>query len=110
MVARRHWLDRTRRATALPSFNELSNTTDSLIIERDVDENTPPGEDVESPVTATDADTTTLIYGLEGPHADLFSFDTRSGQIRTKAPLNHEDAQCGYVSIVLVQQSDASTG
>ena len=74
-----------------PSFNE----TDSLV-ERDVDENTPSGENIDSPVTATDADTTTLTYGLEGPHADLFSFDTRSGQIRTKAPLNHEDARCGY--------------
>ena len=75
-----------------PSFNE----NDSLV-ERDVDENTPAGENVDSPVTATDGDTTTLTYGLEGPHADLFSFDTRSGQIRTKAPLNHEDARCGYV-------------
>ena len=62
-----------------------------------MDENTPAGENVDSPVTATDGDTTTLTYGLEGPHADLFSFDTRSGQIRTKAPLNHEDARCGYV-------------
>ncbi len=75
-----------------PSFNE-----DDSLVERDVDENTPSGEDVDSPVSATDGDTTTLTYGLGGPHADLFSFDTRSGQIRTKAPLNHEDARCGYV-------------
>ncbi len=75
-----------------PSFNE-----DDSLIELDVDENTPAGENVDSPVTATDGDTTTLTYGLEGPHADLFSFDTRSGQIRTKAPLNHEDPRCGYV-------------
>ena len=75
-----------------PSFNE----EDSLV-ELDVDENTPAREDVDSPVTATDGDTTTLTYGLEGPHADFFSFDTRSGQIRTKVPLNHEDARCGYV-------------
>ncbi len=72
-----------------PSFNEA----DSLV-DRDVDENTPARDDIDSPVSATDADTTTLTYGLEGPHADLFSFDTRSGQIRTKAPLNHEDPSC----------------
>ena len=60
----------------------------------DLNENTPAAEDIDSPVTATDADTTTLTYDLEGPHADLFSFDTRSGQIRTKAPLNHEDHGC----------------
>ena len=75
-----------------PSFNE----TDSLV-ELDVHENTPAGENIDSPVTATDGDTTTLTYEFDGPHADLFSFDTRSAQIRTKAPLNHEDARCGYV-------------
>ena len=63
---------------------------------RTVAENTPSGENVGSPVTATDGDTTTLTYSLEGPDADLFNFNTRSGQIRTKAPLNHEDARCGY--------------
>ena len=62
-----------------------------------MDENTPAGEDVDSAVTAADGDTTTLTYELKGPHKDLFSFDTRLGQIRTKAPLNHEDARCGYV-------------
>ena len=80
-----------------PVLNDDDGPTDDSLVERDVDENTPAGENVDSPVTATDGDTTTLTYGLEGPHADLFSFDTRSGQIRTKAPLNHEDARCGYV-------------
>ena len=67
--------------------------TDSLD-ERSVAENTPAGENVGSPVTATDGDTTTLTYSLGGPHADLFNFNTRSGQIRTKAPLNHEEPRC----------------
>ena len=62
--------------------------------ERDVQENTPAGENVGSPVTATDRDTITLTYELDGPDADLFNFETRSGQIRTKAPLNHEDPRC----------------
>ena len=74
-----------------PTFNE-----DDSLVELDVDENTPAGENVDSPVTATDADTTTLTYALGGPHADLFNFNTRSGQIQTKAPLNHEDPRCGY--------------
>ena len=87
-----------------PSFKE-----DDSLVELDVDENTPAGEKVDSPVTATDLDTTTLTYDLGGPHADLFSFDTRSGQIRTKAPLNHEDARCGYVDETL-HQLNVSTG
>ena len=80
-----------RKGNKPPSFNEEESKVDL-----DVDENTPAGEKVDSPVTATDADTTTLTYALGGPHADLFNFNTRSGQIQTKAPLNHEDPRCGY--------------
>ena len=65
---------------------------------RNVFENTAAGEDVGAPVTANDNDATTLTYTLDGPDADSFSFDTASGQIRTKSPLNHEDPGCGYVS------------
>ena len=75
----------------------LNQTKDDSLVELDVDENTLAGENIDSPVTATDQDTTTLTYEFDGPHADLFSFDTRSAQIRTKSPLNHEDARCGYV-------------
>ena len=64
---------------------------------RNVAENTPAGENVGNPVTATDQDTTTLYYTLNGPDAGMFNFDTRSSQIRTKASLNHEDQRCGYV-------------
>ena len=77
--------------------NSRPQSNDDTPATRRVDENTPAGENVGSPVTATDGDTTTLTYGIEGPHADMFSFDTRSGQIRTKAPLNHESEDCGYV-------------
>ena len=72
-----------------PQSNEETTS-----LSRAVNENTPAGENVGSPVTATDGDTTTLTYEFDGPHKDLFSFDTRSGQIRTKAPLNHEDPRC----------------
>ena len=65
---------------------------------RNVFENTAAGEDVGAPVTANDNDATTLTYVLDGPDKDSFSFDTASGQIRTKSPLNHEDPGCGYVS------------
>ena len=73
-----------------------SNEDSSPATQRMVDENTPAGENIGSPVTATDGDTTTLTYRMDGPDADLFNFNTRTGQIRTKAPLNHEDPQCGY--------------
>ena len=76
--------------------NSPPQSNDESPAPRNVAENTPAGENVDSSVTATDQDTTTLTYRLDGPDADLFNFDTRSGQIRTKAPLNHEDPQCGY--------------
>ena len=77
--------------------NRPPQSSDSTPATRNVDENTPAGENVGSPVSASDQDTTTLTYRLEGPDAGLFNFNTRTGQIRTKAPLNHEDPQCGYV-------------
>ena len=45
-------------------------------------------------MTATDGDTTTLTYELGGPDADLFNFNTRTGQIRTKVLLDREDPRC----------------
>ena len=74
--------------------NSPPQSTDPSPATRRVAENTPAGENVGSPVTATDRDTTTLTYELDGPNADLFNFNTRSGQIRTKAALNHEDPRC----------------
>ena len=62
------------------------STESSVRATRIVAENTSAGENIGSPVTATDGDTTTLTYDLDGPGADLFNFNTRTGQIRTKAP------------------------
>ena len=80
-----------KEGNAAPKFTD-SNAT----LELDVDENTPAGEDIENPVRAEDGDGLSLTYRLEGAHAGLFNFDTRSGQIKTKAPLNHESTACGY--------------
>ena len=74
--------------------NSPPQSTDETIDTRNVDENTPAGENIGSPVSATDLDTTTLTYSLGGPDAGLFNFTTRTGQLRTKAPLNHEDPRC----------------
>ena len=82
-----------------PILNDDTDTTD-YVDERGVAENTLAGENIGSPVTATDGDTTTLTYSLGGPDADLFNFNTRSGQIRTKNPLNHEDPRCYDDSIL----------
>ena len=87
--------------------NSPPQSTDDTPATRSVEENTPAGVTIGSPVTATDGDTTTLTYRMDGPDADLFNFNTRTGQIRTKAPLNHEDPRCGYVAPV--NQNDTTT-
>ena len=74
--------------------NSPPQSNDETIATRNVDENTPAGENIGSPVSASDLDTTTLTYTLGGPDAGLFNFTTRTGQLRTKAPLNHEDPRC----------------
>ena len=74
--------------------NSPPQSTDAAPTTRRVRENTPAGENIESPVAATDKDTTTLTYELGGPDADLFNFNTQTGQIRTKVLLNHEDPRC----------------
>ena len=64
-------------------------------------ENSEPGQTVGVRVTANDADSRDdeLRYEFGGRDADLFDFNTSTGQIRTKRGVtyNHEDPACGYV-------------
>ena len=71
------------------STNKEGNSPPRLTEEpvtRSVLENTSAGENVGNPVTASDGDSTTLTYRLEGPDAGLFSFNTRTGQITNEGP------------------------
>ena len=52
---------------------------------RSLAENTPAGQNIGSPVRATDGDGGTLSYSLEGTDAASFNLVTTSGQLRTKA-------------------------
>ena len=88
-----------------PSNNPPVFSTDT--IERTVNENTPPNTNIGRPITASDSDRgDTLTYSLvdptpntDGDHEEFFDIDEGSGQLKTKADLNHEDsATCGYVA------------
>ena len=80
--------------------------------DRSVAENTAAGQNVGAAVTATDADSHTLTYTLEG--ADATSFDmvttAASAQIRTKTGViyNHE-AQSSYTVIVKADDGNGGT-
>ena len=71
---------------------------------RSVDENTAAGKDIGAPVVATDADA--LTYSLSGDDAASFDIDPSTGQLKTKAALDHE-ANTSYT--VKVTATDPST-
>ena len=88
-----------------PSFDESGDANAGNRLTRSVHENEPAREDIGGEVRANaHVDDNTLTYRLEGPDADLFNFDTTSGQISAKTSMNHEDPRC-YVSN---SDSDAS--
>ena len=53
-------------------------------------ENSPPGQSIGTPVTASDPDGNALTYTLGGGDGAAFAIDGTSGQLRTKAPLDFE--------------------
>lgn len=77
-----------------PSFGTASTV-------RSVAENTAAGRPIGSPVRATDPDPgETLVYRLEGTGSDSFDLVPATGQLRTRAPLNHEAMPSHSVVIV----------
>ena len=64
-----------------------------------MDENTRSGQNLGSAISATDADSNSLTYTLEGPGKDSFTIVSSSGQIRTNSPLDHETRQSYSVTV-----------
>ena len=83
--------------------------TDGAKTDRSVAENTPAGADIGEPVAATDREDDTLTYSLRGADAESFGIDPATGQLLTKAPLDHE-AQAAYSVIVAVSDGKSSSG
>ena len=87
------------RGTTGPSNSRPSfDRTESLVTLR-VDENTRSGQNVGSAVSASDTDSNTLRYSLEGPGKDSFTILSSSGQIRTRSPLDFETRQSYSVTV-----------
>ena len=68
---------------------------------RFVKENTPAGENVGSPVSATDEDDDTLTYTLSGTDAAAFSIVRTTGQLKTLAPLDFEKKNAYTVTVTV---------
>ena len=85
-----------------PVFTEGTGTT------RSIAENTASGQDIGTPVAATDADNDTLTYSLEGADADSFSVDTATGQLQTSGALDYE-TKTSYSVTVSVSDGNGGT-
>ena len=82
-------------ANNAPVFATDSSTTLTVA------ENTGSGVDIDSAVSATDADNDTLTYSLGGTDAISFSIDSRTGQLRTSAALDYETKTSYSVTITV---------
>ena len=84
----------TNASNLRPSFDNTAS-----LVTLSVNENTRAGQPVGSPVSATDNDGNRLTYTLEGPGADSFTIVSSSGQIRTRAALDHEERSSYSVTV-----------
>ncbi len=89
-----------------PVNNAPVFSTDAAVA-RSVAENTAADTKVGTPVTATDADDDPLAYTLGGPDAASFAIDAATGQLTTRAPLDHETKA---VYSVMVKADDGRGG
>ena len=81
---------------APPEFAEGAAAT------RRVSENTPAGRALGKPFTAEDHNDDPVDYALEGADAASFDLDRNTGQLRTRAALDHE-ARDAYAVVVKAQ-------
>ena len=79
-----------------PTFNSGQDTTHA------VDENTAAGMTVGGTYPATDPDAgDTLTYSIGGPDGGFFAIDEDTGQLKTKAALDHETADTRMVTVTV---------
>ena len=92
----------TRAPNTQPTFDEGAAAT------RGVDENTFAGRDIGDPVEATDTENDTLTYSLDATSAASFDIDEFSGQLQTKADLDHETKSSYTVTVSVRDSKDAN--
>ena len=71
------------------------------IANRNIDENVPVGTNVGPPVVAIDNEPGVLTYSLSGTDATMFGIDLVTGQLTTKADLNHENVDGDSYEVVV---------
>lgn len=64
-----------------------------------MDENTPSGQAIGDPITASDAEGNTLTYRLSGADADSFAINASTGHIQTKGTYNFEQKDTYSITV-----------
>ena len=89
---------------AVPVFTEGVTTT------RSIAENTAAGTNIDSPVSATDGNSSdTLAYSLSGTDAASFAIVSTTGQLQTKDALDYETKNTYTVTITASDDKDSDT-
>ena len=92
--------------------NNVAPTFDSPTATRNIDEGAAAGQNIGAPVAATDTDydLALLTYSLTGTDAESFNISRATGQLLTKAPLDHETKDSYAVTVKVVDPSlDSAT-
>ena len=76
---------------------------------RTIAENSSADTNIGTPVSATDADSATLVYLLSGTDASSFSIDEDIGQLKTSAALNFEERTTYTVTVTVSDGSLTDT-
>ena len=98
----------TNRVEAVPVPPNEPPVFPSNTAARDVDENTVAGGNIGEPVTATDPEDDTLTYSLDTAGAASFDIDATTGQLRTKADLDHEATATYFVTVTATDTAGAT--
>ncbi len=92
---------RTQVPGNFPPFLPLNQT-------RTIAENTPAGVNIGAPIEASDDEDETVTYSLDLSNADTFDIGLTSGQLKTKAPLDHETRRSYSVQVTATDPSGDS--
>ena len=89
--------------------NQQPVFTDGSSATRRLDENTEGVQNIGDQISATDPEGTALTYSLEGTDADVFTINSSSGQLRTKAGQTYDyETKSSY--FVMVKATDEDDG
>ena len=98
---------------SLPVTVTVTNVNEPPVFAKDTDtrtiaENTEAGQDIGDAFTATDDDSATLTYTLEGADADSFQISSTTGQIKTKPGVTYDHETKPSYSVTV--KADDSNG